>query len=370
MIDDIRTVSPAGVLAVAAFDFGWGSFGKLRLILNQLQNVTPVFVGEQKVAITVNQLLDQPLVRYDGQLHEVDAALVINDPRAADKFTIAGVPVVYVDSLPYLWTTKQEVPQSVDTYCAQRVSGGVPEDNGPLAGRNDIVWVDPIVPIPRRRTARHGAIVNVGGLHSHLSGRVERSYLKLVLEPLVKVLADSDAPVVAVCGNLDAEATAVVAENLPDAAVGMLPGAAFEDLVAHAGVLITSPGSTTLLQAAAAGTGTVLLPPQNLSQILNTNLLGIMAHSVVDWPAAVLDPRAVDALRPQGEDAVLAYIYDRITAAAERPELCTILMRRLETAIAELGSRMVKSVGRIPLTGAAQVADEVRRVLGERARRL
>lgn len=176
-------------LAVGVCDFGWGSYGKLRLILDCLPEVAPVLVAESDLALTVNRLLDLPSPIAASRAPLADAALVINDPTMADRFVSEGMKVVYVDSLPYLWTIPSEVPGPVTTYCAQRIPGGQPVSDGPLAEREGLIWIDPIVPVRGSSDARSGVIVSVGGLHSHLSGQSERAYLELVLVPLVEALA-------------------------------------------------------------------------------------------------------------------------------------------------------------------------------------
>ncbi|MFK8905676.1 hypothetical protein ACJA3G_01295 [Streptomyces sp. YS-3] len=67
--------------------------------------------------------------------------------------------------------------------------------------------------------------------------------------------------------------------------------------------------STTILQAASLCLPTALLPPQNLSQILNAEIFGVPGGSVITWPTSVIDRALVDELRPGGEDTVLGYVY-------------------------------------------------------------
>jgi hypothetical protein len=54
-----------------------------------------------------------------------------------------------------------------------------------------------------------------------------------------------------------------------------------------ADLLITSPGSTTILHAMAINLPTLLLPPQNLSQILNARLCSKPGADTMQWPASV-----------------------------------------------------------------------------------
>ena len=357
------------VVAVAASDFGWGSVGKLRLVLERLSDAVDLVLvaRDEQDAATINGLLGFADPLRPGHFEDADVALVINDPTLAEMAWSAAVPVVYVDSLPYLRATADEVPQHEVTYCAQRVLGGVPLKGGPLDERADIVWIEPIVPNTRHQGGqRRGIVLNVGGLHSHLSGRAERAYLDLVVQPLVEELVEVGAPVAAVCGNIDEIATAAISELIPGVPVGRLAGPVFEGLVGEAALLITSPGSTTVLQAAAAGTPACLLPPQNLSQILNTELFRAGVFGVVAWPTSVLDRAVIDALWVEGEDTALSYIYDRMISSASEAGVRAELRERLAELVASWDKWAAATVTGPPGRGAAQVANEVLRLLKRR----
>lgn len=349
-------------LAVAPCDFGWGSFGKLRLILEHLPEFQPVVVANNDVAETLNQVLgyDAPLPVQPEPTAKV--ALVINDPTAADSLSAKGLRVVYVDSLPYMWATASEVPRAVESYCAQRIDGGSPIAGGPLSHRTDIRWVDPIVPRPKRGTQRSSLVVNVGGLHSHLSSGADEAYLDLVLLPLATALAERHLLVSAVCGNIPARYATALSDILPDAEIGVVQGVAFETYIANAAGLISSPGSTTLLQAISSGTPLLLMPPQNLSQILNSRLLASFAEGAVQWPNPILDLEEVERLRPRGEDETLAYIYSRIRYAVNDSQWREIIGRSLGEALEDFGGGPWPRIFPPVWDGAAQVAAEVRRI--------
>ena len=355
---------PRPVLAVAACDFGWGSFGKLRVILDELPDVDFALVAGAHAAEVIDRLLGARHSFVEIDLMEADAALVINDPSVANHFAEEGLHVVYVDSLPYLWTTPEEVPISVDVYCAQRTPGGEPATSGPLAARDDIVWVEPIVPRPVPLGASSGIVVNVGGLHSHLSGRAEDAYIQLVLLPLVELLLDQGRHVSAVCGNIPEWTIIELGRKIPHAALGLQNAYAFHDLVRAADLLFTSPGSTTLLQAVTSGVRTIALPPQNLSQILNATLFRGHTEATVPWPESVLDLRVVEGKRPLGEDPVLEHIYGELIRAASSPEL----KAQVRDSLADLTLTLPeqdRSVAMSPLEngGAEQVARHINDLL-------
>lgn len=348
------------LLLVSVCDFGWGSLGKVRLILDQVPELDVALYDPRTDTATVRRLLGSRHPFVERRPEEAAAALVVNDPVAADEIEAMGVPVVYVDSLPYLWRRVSEVPRRVAVYCAQRSEP--PAEGNPLFGR-DIHWIDPVVPRVRKRVGGNGVVVTVGGLHSHLSGDAADAYVSLVLVPLAQLLGKRGAPVAAVCGNIPAWAVDEVQGCLsPRTHFGPMTPYDFEDLLVRADQLIASPGSTTILQAAALRLPTLLLPPQNLSQILNARLFAQPGRGVVAWPADVLDLDRVAALRPLGEDAVLAEVYAAISSAADSGTARAAVAVLLERAIDEAppGGVLKEPEG---TEGARQVGRVIRQVL-------
>jgi hypothetical protein len=144
-----------------------------------------------------------------------------------------------------------------------------------LAGRADLRWVDPIVPVPQPQTGGGGVVINIGGVHSHLFEAESPAYETLVLPAAVAAIARSQIPLLAVCGSVGEAMIRDLRETVgPEVPIGPQTAYAFEALLKRAYLLISSPGSTTLLHAMAIRLPTVLLPPQNLSQILNGQLDG------------------------------------------------------------------------------------------------
>ncbi|MFD6437633.1 hypothetical protein [Streptomyces venezuelae] len=141
---------------MATTDFGWGSAGKLRLILDALAGLDEL----DGVDLLVDDASDTARVAaqvmggrhrfvHGADVAQAAAALVINDPASADRITRSGTPMVCVDSLPNLWTTDAEVPLAPTVYCAQRSHARELPPTSPLRRRADVRWVKPIVPPPR-----------------------------------------------------------------------------------------------------------------------------------------------------------------------------------------------------------------------------
>ena len=96
-------------LLVATLDLGWGSLGKLRLILDQLPSARITLHGSSRIVGLTKELLGS---RYEFRHppQRSDVALVINDPIVANNIIDRNAPVVYVDSVPYMRRTDLSFP--------------------------------------------------------------------------------------------------------------------------------------------------------------------------------------------------------------------------------------------------------------------
>jgi hydroxymethylcytosylglucuronate/cytosylglucuronate synthase len=382
-----RTFGPPAV-AICGVDFGWGSAGKLHAVLDALASQSsdrPRLVGlgtrlgrpllaDLPVETWYDRWPDDPRgLRALLHAHGVTAGLVVLEPAVAESLEEAGCPTVFVDSLPYLWTDRDPVPTGFTRYCAQ-LCGSLPRPSwGPLRSISRLSWVKALVDGGgRHRPAERGlALLNLGGLHSPLNVGGTDAYLHAVLGPALRALAAAGFTNVEVCGNVPASDTV----RTPPGGSGMTvharprPNHEFLALLDRAELLVTSPGLTTLLEAAAREVPTVLLPPQNVSQILNADqFAAYMAPECrVRWPDGVLDPAAVEAARPDGEEAALAVVYAAVEHAAAHPERVSAPLRQdLAAAIAHARHQPTGWDGLIRAAGsrgADQVAEAVHQVL-------
>lgn len=328
------------VVAATASSFGWGCAGKLDAILSALDQSTSermdvLMVGcpeAQPVVAqpSIRRWIDWPSssTRLGTLMREesVAVALVVGDPLAQARFAETGVPTVFVDSLPYLWTSADDVAYSATSYCAQ-LCDSVPQPAWAVLRKiRRLTWVEAILPTGsdgehgRRRRLRR-AVVNFGGLHAPLEGASYDEYVQLVYGPTITALRDAGVEEVDVCGNVES----IVDHSLGIAVQsGQRSQGEFHRLLLEADLLLTSPGLTTLLEASAMDLPTICLPPQNLSQIFNGSrfALAIGSDLRIEWPAHVLNMERVELERERGENAAVAVVYEAIRAAHAR--ICTM----------------------------------------------
>ncbi|GAA2716982.1 MULTISPECIES: hydroxymethylcytosylglucuronate/cytosylglucuronate synthase [Streptomyces] len=383
-------------VALAGVEFGWGSSGKLSAVLSALRHgpyEAMEFVG-------LGSGLGRPLLAehavdawYDlpasaeglraavteiVRVRRVRAALVVLDGRLAKALEAAGVPTVFVDSLPFLWTEgdRPSLPLDASCYCAQQCIELPPECTGILASVRSLRWVEAVVAADTR-PGRHGtrpwhrALVGLGGLRA--PGLADwTAYPRLVVPAALRALAAHGVREAHLAGNVPGDLLGRLLADAPAAlrvTAGALPHETFLAELSAADVLLASPGLTTLLEAGALGVPAVCLPPQNLSQIFNARFhcraVGVDVRT--PWPEEVFREDEALALRAKGEEHALELIYGGIADAAAgagaqlRAQLAGAVGAALERAGEVVDwSALATAVG---TGGAAQVAGALLEIL-------
>jgi hydroxymethylcytosylglucuronate/cytosylglucuronate synthase len=368
---------PKFSLLAASRQIGWGGFGKLRLILEKLPSAQVVLHGDEHTIAMTKEFL--------GSHHKFDAhppprfdvALVINDPSVANGIADLNVPVVYVDSLPYVHKTETDIPEltKVAYYCAQKYPIDLLPLTNPLLQKwQDIRWIDPIVPIPQSRRGGRGIVINVGGLYTYnvvdlpadLVNDAVDAYLNLVLFPLVDLLQRSNRKISAICGNINANTCRRLRTIVPSSiAVGPQSPYAFERILTDADLLITSPGSTTILQAMSINLPTLLLPSQNRSQPFNAQVYSKPNANVMQWPDSVLDMAKLEQMRSEGLSALNRYMFKSIIGAATSQDLSDEVSTMIRKAVCNAPDDGVlnRCLSALGIAGADQVAQLVKQVV-------
>lgn len=344
-------------LLCSAIDFGYGSAGKLDAILREFPDAVVRFVDSRlgaDIGLETHHQIDEV-----EELSSFDAAIIVLDPELATRLTRSGVSVVYVDSLPHLWGSEDPIPTDVAAYCVQRVAGYDLSTSESLKRVSALHEVDAIiVPKDVRPRRENAAVVNVGGVHSPFGG-AQSPYCRLVLPGLVNALR-VDGFEVTVIGNVDDETAACLPT---DVYAGPVPHRAAATLLSESSVLFTSPGLTTLLEAGAAGIPTVLLPPQNVSQVLNADVVaGQDSPNRIDWPNEYIDVAQVRRLAHKSEMDALNYMYEMLNVIPAGTGIDRYIRERYRAIIPASAEWLINYVERVGTDGAAQVATIVRKV--------
>ncbi|MEU0936374.1 hydroxymethylcytosylglucuronate/cytosylglucuronate synthase [Embleya sp. NPDC005971] len=393
----MRTDPNARTVVVSGVEFGWGSSGKLGAVLSAVRERSTVplrFVGLASglgrpvlAEHAIDRWYDLPETDVPGAVgaiarsEGVAAAVVVLDGALATTLEAAGVPTVFVDSLPFMWSEgdRAALPLDATVYCAQKCVELPPECRDVLASVRNLRWVEAVVGAPSaaepaaRTTRPHRtALVSLGGLRAPRLGDWT-AYPRIVVPAVLEALAAHGVHEVHVAGNLPADlAGALVDASIapPRVTTGALAHGEFLDRVAGCDILLASPGLTTLLEAGRLGVPTICLPPQNLSQIFNGRFHSdaIGTETRIAWPKAVFTEDEALSLRNRGEDHALELIYAGIAAAAADAggRATTIALRDgILTALRGAAEdtdwgALTAAVG---VDGAAQVADALLAIL-------
>jgi hydroxymethylcytosylglucuronate/cytosylglucuronate synthase len=371
-------------LLVASVDFGYGSSGKLSSIVAELPGYRCVLAGSthsrhvtrsERFEAYYPRLATPDDVREVVREHQLAGALVVLNPHFAELCVDSGVQTVYVDSLAYLWTDHDPVPTNAALYCAQQFPL-MPDLAWPTLRRiGDLRWVEGIVPAEPtggEPPEPFDAMVNLGGLGTHLLRPKEAAYPGVVVDAALTALAKTGARTVWVTGNLAEVDVTAVLERHPELTVRIgsaLRHDRFQALLRAAPLVLTSPGLTTLIESGAAHRPTVVLPPQNLSQFFNAEAVALCSgrpDAVVTWPGRVVDRAELETVRRAGEDEALRYLYTIYARHRDDGALVRELAADTVTAIERVGtdSATAAYVDAIGTGGAGQVAGAVRELFG------
>ncbi|AZP22439.1 hydroxymethylcytosylglucuronate/cytosylglucuronate synthase [Streptomyces aquilus] len=408
-----RSVGRPLVLAVAGVSFGWGSAGKIDSVLRALRALCPV--PPRVVGLSTD--LGRPLLAGSGidrwyevkgtdtariaeivRAEGIRAGLCVLDGPTAKSLETAGVPAVFLDSLPFLWSEGDLawLPLEAAAYCAQRSPRMGEESRAVVESAKRLRWVDAVVPPigPAERTAdgpsqaaavrtaeREGtrtpgrprkALVSLGWMQA--PGLPEwRTYPRAVIPAVLRALADCEAAAVRVAGNLTPDMIDELAAQVPEGLAVEFGPLVHDDFVAtmdRSDLLLTSPGLTTLLEASTYGVPTVTLPPQNVSQIFNARFHqeATGSDTRLAWPVHVFDEEAVIEARRQGEAAAHAVVHGGMAQASRLlAPLQDELRSRVVIAVRRAGGADVDWRGlatAMGKEGAAQVAEEILAAVG------
>jgi hydroxymethylcytosylglucuronate/cytosylglucuronate synthase len=368
-------------LLVNATNFGLGSAGKLASVLSELSGATAVVYGSElganlfdgSVPIVGRATSGTPLAEVIENF-DVDVALVVLDPGVANELTGLGLPVVYLDSLPFMWTQPAEVPTGVTAYLAQ-LSPLPIACPGPLRAVDNLGWIGAVVPRTEPRDPGHSAdvVVNMGGLASWFSQADDLVYPWMVLPPLLESLSEAGFGSVLVTTSTAAiPIVSAAAEGHPglDVTVRSMPHPEFIAALVRCRLLVTSPGLTTLLESGHLRVPTVVLPPQNLSQCLNIASVTAVGGGdrCVHWPGDLLDLSAVENARQQGEHVAVGLIYRSLERGRTRPDLRRTLRVAMDFALAATPTSPAAALTElIGVDGARQVAECLRSLVRQPA---
>lgn len=300
-------------ILACAVGFGLGPNGKLCSIINYNKEYEWYACGD-KLDLSIykeNPFIDVCWTKNEKNLEEfikkynIKYAVDVLDPDLAIFLKKVGVKVIYVDSLPFMWTKADLIPYNVDYYCAQKY----PEYkmNPVLKQVKNFVWINPITMGKIKEQNKNGIVINFGGLHSPFGEGEE--YFEIVMKTLLPMLSKKDiiitggSNVIKLAKKLFPKITSVTYSHEE-----------FLTKVSNAELFITSPGLTTIYETCGMDIKTIIIPPQNLSQFYNIEIAERICKNVkvLRWNDSNLSMKQIKTLKDKTEEETVKYIYEQI----------------------------------------------------------
>ncbi len=310
-------------MLACAVGFGLGPSGKLCSIINSNMEYEWFGCGD-KIDLQIfgrNPFKsccwsknEQELKKFIN-IYNINCALVVLDQEMAILLKKLGLKVIYVDSLPFMWTKADIIPYNVDYYCAQKYPN-YSKKRSVLKPIKNLIWINPIITEKNNKVYKNQKIiVNFGGLHSPYGEGKE--YFKIIMNSIVKNL-----PAEKICITGGKNVMKLSHENFPEIECKTFSHEDFMKNVDGSDLFITSPGLTTIYESFSLNIKTVIMPPQNLSQFYNVSIAKRICKNVkiISWNDRKLSMKELGKFKMQPEEKAVEYIYNQIKILSEDEE--------------------------------------------------
>ena len=318
-------------IIIGTNNFGLGPVGKVSSIVTGLSDEYNFFAcgNEFDLNIFNNGTFKDTLFSKDKEKisnfvekYNIDYAIVVLDVELATILMNLNVKVIFVDSLPFMWTQADIdeglLPLDATVYCAQKCCNLTDASKKVLAQVKNLKWINPIQSKfekkyrPYKEEYIH---INVGGLHSPIGNG--ESYIKTVIIPLLKIFKSEK--IIITCGTTakisilnELKNEGIDSRNIK---VETLQQKDFISSINNAKLFLTSPGLTTIYETESLHKPTIILPPQNLSQFYNIEYAKkiLDKYKTINWDTQKLNLDYLQSILPKGETYVVDKIYEFIT---------------------------------------------------------
>lgn len=318
-------------IIVGTNNFGLGPVGKLSSIVISLAdkynfyacgNSFDLNIFNKGVFKDVLFSNDKRLISKYIETNKIQYAIVVLDVSLATILMELNVKVIFVDSLPFMWTEADIkeglLPLNATVYCAQKCCNLTPASKKVLSQINNLIWINPIKNVYTNKFKPFNdeyIHINVGGLHSPVGNG--ESYIKTVIIPLLKIFDNEN--IIISCGTNAKKSILNEIKRLKldikNFKIETLTQKDFISSIYNAKLFLTSPGLTTIYETESLHKPTILLPPQNLSQFYNIQYAKkiLDKYKIITWETEKLNINYLKNILPKGETYVVDKIYEFIS---------------------------------------------------------
>ena len=300
-------------ILACAVGFGLGPSGKLCSIVNYNSQYEWYACGDE-LDLSIykkNPFVDTcwsknpKIIEGFIRKYDIKYAIDVLDQDLAIFLKNMGLKVIYVDSLPFMWTKADIIPYDVDYYCAQKYPGY--SMNPTLEPIKNLVWINPITLGKISKRARNEIVINFGGLHSPFGEG--REYFEIVMKALLPTLPNKN---IQITGGKNV--VKLTKKLFPKLSCATYTHEDFLKLVYGSELFITSPGLTTIYETSGMDIKTIIIPPQNLSQFYNILIAQKICKNVkiLEWNYKNLSLEHLKNFKDKTEEETVKYIYEQI----------------------------------------------------------
>ena len=257
--------------------------------------------------------MDKEILKEFIQKYNIKYALVVLKNKMARILMELGIKVIYVDSLPFMWSELDaksgKVPFDVDCYCCQKTISMSKNSKKIFANVKNLVWVNPIINNKEKficNQKKDFVLINLGGLHSPSTNG--NDYVDIVVKSIIEIYEDKD--IIITTSSTVAGKLARYLKEYKNIRVKSLKQREFFNYISMASIFITSPGLTTILESQSLVKKIVFLPPQNISQFYNIEYGKkiFKYYKEITWNDKNLTMKGLKAYLSKDEQGVLEII--------------------------------------------------------------
>lgn len=367
------------ILAVASC-FGLGPVGKLSAIVEASKNDFNWFASgeefdvnvfnDKKIFIDKCFTMDKDEIKKFIDKYNIKYALVVLKNKMARLLLELNVKVIYVDSLPFLWSVADaktgKIPYDVDCYCAQKTIELSNESNKLFSNVKNLVWINPIININRNNLNNNleneeFILINIGGLHSPTTSGLD--YVDIVLKSIVNIYSN-----IKIIITTSSEASIDLNEYFKEYKNVIIKNLNQNDFFEHikkAKIFFTSPGLTTILESRSIVNKVIFLPPQNISQFYNVEYGKKIFeyYKEITWNNSDLSLIGLQKYLNKDEHGVIEIINDNIQKMNNLSDIKKFI-KYINSVLNEDYVLNKKSID-VKFDGAMQVIDNIKKVMEE-----
>lgn len=316
------------VLAVTSI-FGLGPVGKLSSIVYEGRNDFNWYAAGEEFDMNIfNEnifkdtcfTMEKDILEEFINKYKIKYAVVVLKNKMARLLLELGIKVVYVDSLPFMWSQKDaetgKVPYKVDCYCAQDTIKLNKASKEIFSKVENLHWINPIVNQSIKKELnikdKDFILINLGGLHS--PSTKGDSYIDIVLKTLLKIYKDEHIIITTSTKSKERLETNLKEHITKKVKIKTLKQEEFYTYIKKSKEFFTSPGLTTIVESVHLNHKIIFLPPQNLSQFYNIEYGKKVSseYKEITWNNKYLTLKGLDQVLKEDEHGVIEEINKRI----------------------------------------------------------